>query len=861
MDIPAYYSASTTVQQQGLLDPPGLPAVPHAPTLNTPASTTSCSATPLHPTGSGDANVVDVLDRALIERLIESPPQNAQPPMHYLMNCYQRASDELRQASSNAEVQAAVQSARELILNYAGLTLFAGMVPQPAPIEARGPLQLLDALLLRHGLSAPALATAVSAAFPSSGPTSAAAYAAAAVAMPAGFLEALAARHASDEGLADAAARMVVELSRLVVRISPLGDPAPHLSALAQLVAVEPLARAAVASRHWLPDMRAATGRAAVLPGACWLGPFFAVSPIPDDVPGGLVQEPSVAALCFSRAEQRRPGDVNNAVAGLRLSMKNIIGHIHGVTQTLLKTKSTKAAMISWLGAVLDGNAGRSKLQVQAEKLAPDGFLANVAAVLLKSCGPFLDPSSELFWRRVDPGFVAAGGLLDASYAGETRLAAASDEEAAWRERLRSHSAASASAGGAARSSPMRLEYFVEDMCTALIHVSRYAPQLLSAAGVRLEDFAQLFTALMASPKHVRSAFLRSRLSEVLEMRGGPWRRAGAASSELASLFACQPLVVAHLAPVLLRLYNDIEHTERQGAFYFKFSMRVTIANILKYLWGQPQHRAVWLACVEAEGYRGQAERFASMLINDATYLLDEVLKQLKLLRQAEETRENAARWAAMSPQAATTRTLLLPHMVRRLADTLNYFLKYLVGPERRQLRIRQPEKYNFHPKQLLRGLVQLYLHVDAVDLAHPGPEGPVFAAAVGQDVRSFQPENFMEAVNLLESSGLLSMQQRAQFEALAQRAVAAGSAAEAEDEEMGADVPEDFTCGIMASVMKDPVLLPSGVVVDRPNILRHLLSDPTDPFNRKPLEESQLVAAVDIADRIRAWRAARKAA
>lgn len=46
-----------------------------------------------------------------------------------------------------------------------------------------------------------------------------------------------------------------------------------------------------------------------------------------------------------------------------------------------------------------------------------------------------------------------------------------------------------------------------------------------------------------------------------------------------------------HLTPVLVQLYNDIEHTERSGAFYFKFSMRVTIANILKYLWAQPQHR------------------------------------------------------------------------------------------------------------------------------------------------------------------------------------------------------------------------------------------------------------------------------
>lgn len=67
----------------------------------------------------------------------------------------------------------------------------------------------------------------------------------------------------------------VVELSRQVSRISPLGDPTPHLSTLAHLMSMEPLARAATSARQWLPDLRVATGRAAVLPGACWLGPFF----------------------------------------------------------------------------------------------------------------------------------------------------------------------------------------------------------------------------------------------------------------------------------------------------------------------------------------------------------------------------------------------------------------------------------------------------------------------------------------------------------------------------------------------------------------------------------------------------------
>ncbi|GIL50136.1 hypothetical protein Vafri_6264 [Volvox africanus] len=1014
----------------------------------------------------GQRPVLDtaVLDRVLVSRLIEAPPANyPQPPIQYLMGCYERASEELRKAGANEQIKAAVATSRDLILNYAGLALFAGIVVQPPVLETRGAVQLMDALLLRYGLPAVALTAAVAPVFAGpggGGEAAAAAYVAGSVPMPPGFLEELAVRHDSDEGLADAAAKIVVELSRLVSVISPLGDPGPHLTALSHLLSLEPLARGSVAARSWMPgDMRAASGRAVVLPGACWLGPFFNISPISDDVRGATIQEPSVLAQCFSGVENRRPGDVSNAVSGLRLAMKNITGQLHGVVKSLLKMRTTKGRMLQWLGAVLEGNVGRSKLRFDQEAVAPDGFLANVAAVLLKLCGPFLDTSpGSAFWKRVDPGFVAAGGMLDSSYSAETRLAAASDEEAAWRERVRSHSGASASApadgsgsasptgdgggggfhficqaffltahalhigpvrsmthlegdfghsihflrshvsqseammqemtnpgeravaqvalsrakaqldymqaryqafltvlldtalvadvlafyrlmaawltslatgvsgpsGAAALSLPLpepapqaftcMPEYFVEDMCSVLLFVSRFAPQLLSpaadGAGVRLDEFAVFFTTLMASPQYIRSAFLRSKLSEVLELwlpqnedeeptGRAAFRRIRGPSgpaAELAALFNCHPIVVQHLTPVLVRLYNDIEHTEREGAFYFKFNMRITISNILKYLWAQQHHRAVWLKAVRDEEYRGNSERFANMLLNDLTYLLDEALKLLKLLREAEDTRADEIRWAAMSredrdelvhmqerngqnltamirsatsvidtlnfitEEADTTRTLLQPHMVERLRDSLNYFLKYLVGPERRQLRVRNPEKYNFNARELLRGLATVYLHVDSIDRAiaanaGSGAAAPVFAAAVGGDKRSFKPEYFLEALAVLDAAGLLTVGQREQLESLSQRALAASSVAEAEDEVMGEDVPEEFLCAIMSTIMKDPVMLPSGVVVDRPSILRHLLSDNTDPFSRLPLTEAQLVSEEGLAARIAEWR------
>lgn len=39
---------------------------------------------------------------------------------------------------------------------------------------------------------------------------------------------------------------------------------------------------------------------------------------------------------------------------------------------------------------------------------------------------------------------------------------------------------------------------------------------------------------------------------------------------------------------------------------------------------------------------------------------------------------------------------------VERIASMLNYFLLQLVGPQRKALRVKDPEKYEFRPKELL---------------------------------------------------------------------------------------------------------------------------------------------------------------
>ena len=76
------------------------------------------------------------------------------------------------------------------------------------------------------------------------------------------------------------------------------------------------------------------------------------------------------------------------------------------------------------------------------------------------------------------------------------------------------------------------------------------------------------------------------------------------------------------------------------------------------------------------------------------------------------------------------------------------------------------------------------------------------------------------------------------------------------EERDDARDIPEEFVDPIMQTIMTDPVMLPgSGQIVDRATIRRHLLGDRTDPFSRSPLDESMLVPADELRERIEQWR------
>lgn len=413
-------------------------------------------------------------------------------------------------------------------------------------------------------------------------------------------------------------------------------------------------------------------------------------------------------------------------------------------------------------------------------------------------------------------------------------------------------------------------EHFVDDVMELLIFASRI-PKALD--GIMLDDFMNFIIMFMASPEYIRNPYLRAKMVEVLNC----WMPRRSGSSATASLFEGHQLSLEYLVRNLLKLYVDIEFTGSHTQFYDKFNIRHNIAELLEYLWHVPSHRNVWTQIAKEEE-KGIYLNFLNFLINDSIFLLDESLNKILELKALEAEMSNTAEWERRTAEERQERTrlfhsqeniiridmklanedvsmmaftseqisapFLLPEMVERVASMLNYFLLQLVGPQRKSLSLKDPEKYEFRPKHLLKQIVNIYVHVAR------GDKENVFPSAISRDGRSYNEQLFSAAADVLRR---INEDGRIIQEFIELGAKAKAAAAEAMDAETAlGDIPDEFLDPIQYTLMKDPVILPSSrITVDRHVILRHLLSDSTDPFNRSHLTPDLLIPDTELKARI----------
>uniref|UniRef100_A0A0P4VWG4 Ubiquitin conjugation factor E4 A n=1 Tax=Scylla olivacea TaxID=85551 RepID=A0A0P4VWG4_SCYOL len=428
-------------------------------------------------------------------------------------------------------------------------------------------------------------------------------------------------------------------------------------------------------------------------------------------------------------------------------------------------------------------------------------------------------------------------------------------------------------------------EFLVENLTEAISSVRHYTAGLLDAAGdsAILSQLMSFIVVFMGSSKRMSNPHLRAQLASCLEILLPESKNSsgGLLIGLQEHLFQSHPLS-SQLVSTLLNVFVSIEMTGQNVAFEEKFGYRRPMYEVMKYLWELPHHRQKFTElATEALSNMESARpplflRFVNLLINDAIYLLDEGLSYMSQLRESQKERDGGE-WDSLTPAQRESRersfqnmmllarfhnnlgshtiqilirlTKEIPQMfthstlVDRMAAMLNYFLSTLVGPKQRNLKVRYMEKYEFRPGEMVSDICTIYTHLFA---------NSSFCLAVSSDGRSYTPQLFSQASDVLcrVGRGLLAEEMQE-----VGRAVVAAGKAQAEDDDIAAEAPEEFLDPIMSHLMTDPVILPSSkLTVDRQTIARHLLSDQIDPFNRQPLTMEEVVPNTELKIRITQW-------
>lgn len=403
-------------------------------------------------------------------------------------------------------------------------------------------------------------------------------------------------------------------------------------------------------------------------------------------------------------------------------------------------------------------------------------------------------------------------------------------------------------------------EYFLEDVVGAYRFVMRNMPWTISST--QSDELITLCITFLRNSEMIKNPYLKSGLVTILF--AGTWPGPNRPKGVLGDLLMGLPIATEHLLHSLMKFYIEVENTGAHTQFYDKFNIRFEIFQIIKCIWDNRIYR---------ENLDREAKinvdffvRFVNLLLNDVTFVLDESLTAFQQIhnlsqelqnsqhpeqtvRQEKEEALSAAKGKAKSYMQLTNETVAMlklftealadaftmPEIVQRLADMLDYNLDALVGPKSNELKVDNPQEYEFRPKTLLSEILDVYLNLRNKES---------FILAVARDGRSYKPANFQKATAIFQTraTGIKSPQELQAWTALGENFRKAKEADDQAEEDLG-EVPDEYLDPLIYTLMTDPVILPtSKTTIDRSTIRSHLLSDPNDPFNRAPLKIEDVI-------------------
>jgi ubiquitin conjugation factor E4 B len=359
-------------------------------------------------------------------------------------------------------------------------------------------------------------------------------------------------------------------------------------------------------------------------------------------------------------------------------------------------------------------------------------------------------------------------------------------------------------------------EYFIDDIVSNFKFIMWCMPQIITST--QGDELVMLCVSFLESSQYIRNPYLKAGLASILFR--GTWPRPGGGRGVLVDLLNSMSFANQYLLHALMKLYIEVEHTGANTQFYDKFNIRYEIFQILKCIWPNRTYRNQ--LSNQAEQNLDFFVRFVNLLLNDVTFVLDESFTAFKTIhdtqleleresssmdetrRQEKEEQLSAAKSKAKSYMQLTNETVsmlklftealadsfTMPEIVQRLADMLDYNLDAMVGPKSSNLKVTNLQEYGFNPRGLLSEIFDVYINLT---------DKENFVNAVARDGRSYKPQNFTKAADILRKFGLKPEEELDKWEVLEKRIKAAKAADEQTEEDLG-DIPDEFL-GMLATI------------------------------------------------------------
>ena len=305
----------------------------------------------------------------------------------------------------------------------------------------------------------------------------------------------------------------------------------------------------------------------------------------------------------------------------------------------------------------------------------------------------------------------------------------------------------------------------------------------------------------------------------------------------------------------ILELVKYYIQMEEELEFYDKFFPRYQIICLFNYFLRNKESYNYYK--YELQTIDEKSTRFLFLILNDCHFFFEELLTNIKKLKkhEAKLNEEDLLKPAELVQVTSIIKNYLaysyeylilidflsnekMEYFIKKeitdkLAIFLDYVLSEFAGKKTAEINIKSPEKYNFKPINILSLLANIYINL--------GYNGEIIKALSND--RLYEETNFNKMISVLIKKDVYGSNTWYKTGLLYSIRDKIKNYNETNIDYDSYDPPIELCDPLMTTLIEEPIKLPdSDIIMDKNIIIKHLLSNETNPFNRSKLTPSMLL-------------------